>query len=132
MRLQFVHADHVVLPSLPTDFVSVGRSDHCALQGIYKSGRVLTFQGHAEFDEWINRETVTAFGKPIWSQEVLEAALEKVKGEDDSLYAARVMLEFFAEEAVQHVESADKSEILVDQEVVVLEEKAIITEIEVR
>jgi hypothetical protein len=117
---------------LPTDFVSVGRSDHCALQGIYKSGRVLTFQGHAEFDEWINRETVTAFGKPIWSQEVLEAALEKVKGEDDSLYAARVMLEFFAEEAVQHVESADKGEILVDQEVVVLEEKAIITEIEVR
>jgi len=122
---------------LPTDFVSVGRSEHCALQGIYKSGRALTFQGHAEFDEWINRETVTAFGKPIWSKEVLEAALEKVKGEgkaeDDSLYAARIMLEFFAEEAVEHIESAGKSEILADQEVpVALEEEVMLTEIEVR
>lgn len=97
----------------------------------------MTFQGHAEFDEWINRETVTAFGKPIWTEEVLEAALEKVKGEgegeDDSLYAARIMLEFFAEDAVEPVESVVKSEILVDEEVPeLLEEEVMLTEIEVR
>jgi hypothetical protein len=76
-------------------FVSVGRSEHCALQGIWKRGRVLTYQGHAEFDEFINGETIKVFGK-YWEEEFLQQALSNVgRGEDDALWAACVMLRFF-------------------------------------
>jgi GMP synthase-like glutamine amidotransferase len=54
LRLQFVHADHVDLPELPEGFYSIGSSQHCASQGIWKKGRVLTYQGHAEFDRFVN------------------------------------------------------------------------------
>ncbi|KFZ23283.1 hypothetical protein V502_02243 [Pseudogymnoascus sp. VKM F-4520 (FW-2644)] len=116
MRLRFTHADHVILPSLPSDFLSVGRSEHCALQGVYKTGRVLTFQGHPEYDEWINIETITSYGATIWTEEVLQEALEKLKkGEDDNLYAARVMLDFLVEEAAEQVDAAGKIEMLLDE-----------------
>lgn len=75
--------------------MSIGRSEHCALQGIWKRGRVLTYQGHAEFDEFVNGETVKVFGK-YWEEEFLQQALRNVEnGEDDALWAAGVMLRFF-------------------------------------
>jgi hypothetical protein len=95
--LQFVHADHVDLQDLPEGFVSVGRSSHCGLQGIWKKGRVLTYQGHAEFDRFVNAETLKVFGKPIWEEEFMERALEQVDREDDAVWAAGVMLKFFLE-----------------------------------
>lgn len=58
---------------------------------------MLTFQGHAEFDGVVNLETVKVFGRPIWSEEVLEKALESTRGEDDSMWAAGIMLRFFLE-----------------------------------
>jgi len=56
MRLQFVHADHVVLPLDQQGKILVdeqgwfvlGKTEHCAIQGVWKRGRVLTLQGHAE------------------------------------------------------------------------------------
>ncbi|KAL2069442.1 hypothetical protein VTL71DRAFT_14121 [Oculimacula yallundae] len=94
LRLQFIHADHVVLsPSMmrKEGFESIGRSEHCALQGIWKRGRVLTYQGHAEFDRFVNGETAIVFGKGDWS-------MESVMKDDDALWAAGVMLRFFLEE----------------------------------
>lgn len=41
VRLQFVHHDHVVIPSpesLPISWVVVGRTEHCAVQGVYEAG----------------------------------------------------------------------------------------------
>jgi hypothetical protein len=77
-------------------FMSIGSSEHCALQGVWKRGRVLTFQGHAEFDEFVNGETVKVFGKGVWSEEFIEKVLTFVRrGEDDALWAAGVMLRFF-------------------------------------
>jgi hypothetical protein len=101
--MQFVHADHVVIdPSVlaKEGFESIGRSEHCALQGIWKRGRVLTYQGHAEFDRFVNSETIKVFGKPIWTESVLEQALSSVEEDDDALWAAEVMLRFFLEDMV--------------------------------
>lgn len=99
VRLQFVHADHVVLsPGLMEQegFVSVGRSKHCALQGVWKRGRVLTYQGHAEFDQFVNGETVKVFGKGVWTEEFIEEMLNLVRrSDDDAVWAAGVMLKFF-------------------------------------
>jgi GMP synthase-like glutamine amidotransferase len=97
LRLQFVHADHVVFPTLPEGFHSIGRSDHCALQGVWKKGRVLTYQGHAEFDRFINSETLKIFGKS-WETSFRESALQCIDRDDDAMWAAEVMLKFFLEE----------------------------------
>jgi hypothetical protein len=96
--MQFVHADHVDLHELPEGFVSVGRSSHCGLQGVWKKGRVLTYQGHAEFDRFVNGETLRIFGKVIWKEEFLEGALEQVDRDDDAIWAASAMLRFFLED----------------------------------
>lgn len=97
LRLQFVHADHVVLPSLPEGFEGIGSSEHCVLQGVWEQGRVLTYQGHAEFDRFVNGETIKVFGKAIWSEDFMEKTLEMVDRDDDSRWAAGVMLRFFLE-----------------------------------
>jgi hypothetical protein len=56
---------------------------------------VLTYQGHAEFDRFVNSETLKVFGKPIWEESFLENALEMVDRDDDAIWAAGVMLKFF-------------------------------------
>jgi GMP synthase-like glutamine amidotransferase len=61
----------VDVQSLPDGFINIGHSELCGLQGIYKRGRVLTFQGHAEFDE----EIVLEFGKPFLGREKMIAEL---------------------------------------------------------
>lgn len=94
LRLQFIHADHVVLPCLPEGFVSVGRSEHCALQGVWQKGRILTYQGHAEFDRFINSETLKVFGA-LWDDDVQSAALGLIDGVDDATWAAGTVLNFF-------------------------------------
>ena len=108
-----MHADHVVLtPNHLKDegFESIGRSDHCGLQGVWKRGRVLTYQGHAEFDPFINGETLKVFGKPIWSAERLREALKSVEGDDDAVWAASVMLRFFLETGFEDIERANGEE----------------------
>jgi hypothetical protein len=78
------------------------------LQGIWKKGRVLTYQGHAEFDRFINGETLKVFGKPIWDEGYLERALEAVERDDDAVWAAGVMLRFFLEDGAEDVSEIEE------------------------
>ena len=98
MRLQFVHADHVKLPSyaLLESWVVMGSTPHCAVQGVYQPGRVLTYQGHFEFDKFMNTETLTIFGA-AWDPKVLKETLEACDAEDDSEEAAEIVLQFLLE-----------------------------------
>ncbi|KAF2127017.1 class I glutamine amidotransferase-like protein [Dothidotthia symphoricarpi CBS 119687] len=99
MRLQFVHHDHVVIPSLntlPNSWMTLGYTKHCAIQGVYQPGRVLTFQGHFEFDKFVNSETIKFFFAP-WKKEEVERILETVDADDDSLAAAEIVLSFLLE-----------------------------------
>jgi GMP synthase-like glutamine amidotransferase len=103
MRLQFVHHDHVVVPSpelLPTSWMSVGNTQHCAVQGVYEPGRVLTLQGHFEFDRFVNSECIKHFFEPIWEAERLQEALAAIEADDDSKDAARMIVGFFMEAGV--------------------------------
>jgi GMP synthase-like glutamine amidotransferase len=92
-----VHRDQVYIPVLPEGFHNIGSSVHCPLQGVWKEGRVLTLQGHAEFDRFINTETVKVFGNIVWSEEVMRLALKAVDQDDDAIWAAGVLLRFFLE-----------------------------------
>ncbi|KAF8857917.1 class I glutamine amidotransferase-like protein [Acephala macrosclerotiorum] len=102
LRLQFVHADHVVLHPIPEGFHALGSSEHCALQGLWQRGRVLTYQGHAEFDRFVNGETLRVFSKAVgWEEGYLEEQLVGVEKDDDAVWAAGIMLRFFLESEVQ-------------------------------
>lgn len=101
VRLQFVHHDHVVLPtinSLPPTWMTVGSTDHCIVQGVYEPGRILTLQGHFEFDQFVNAETVKFFF-PNLVPEVLSQHLDAIHADDDAVAAARMVLAFLLEKS---------------------------------
>ncbi|KAH8757299.1 class I glutamine amidotransferase-like protein [Diaporthe sp. PMI_573] len=64
--LEFVHADEVILapkePPLPKPWILLGTTEHCKVPGVYQPGRVLTLQGHFEFDTFKSQETMRIFG----------------------------------------------------------------------
>lgn len=97
LRLQFVHADHVrvAIADLPVDWMNIGNTEHCKIQGVFQPGRVLTYQGHFEFDRFINSETLKIFGAS-WEPQQLSNALEAIDADDDSELAAELVLRFLA------------------------------------
>jgi GMP synthase-like glutamine amidotransferase len=99
IRLQFVHHDHVFIPQssvLPPTWMTVGSTQHCAVQGVYEPGRILTLQGHFEFDRFVNGETIKFFF-PTWEPQLMAETLEAVDAEDDSVAAAEMVVDFFME-----------------------------------
>ncbi|PKX98453.1 type 1 glutamine amidotransferase [Aspergillus novofumigatus IBT 16806] len=102
MKLQFIHGDWVVCETgLPDDWVNVGSTPRCPIQGLYRPGRVLTFQGHFEFDVFVNSETCLEFGRR-WERYV--RAIEARDGEDDAEVAAEMVVWFFAGEDMRAAE----------------------------
>ncbi|CAI6332392.1 unnamed protein product [Periconia digitata] len=99
MRVQFIHADHVKIPSppaLPESWLMVGRTEHCGVQGVFQSNRVLTLQGHFEFDRWISTEIMKVFGAS-WQPMELKKTFEAIDADDDAEAAAELVLQFFLE-----------------------------------
>ncbi|QQK45564.1 putative glutamine amidotransferase-like protein [Penicillium digitatum] len=120
-RIQLIHGDAVVPTpeaeaaagqtgvSLPAPWSSIGSSAQCAIQGLYHLGRVLTYQGHFEFDTFVNGELAQEFGRRAgWSGAVMAEYLEQIyrsrvpglKDDDDAQAAAEAVLMFFAGEDV--------------------------------
>lgn len=95
-KLQFVHHDHVVIPAhgLPDEWVVVGRTEHCAVQGVYQLGRIFTLQGHFEFDRVVNSEVIRFFFENEWDEKRLGDALEAIDVDDDSALVARWIARF--------------------------------------
>ncbi|KAF3047000.1 hypothetical protein E8E12_010179 [Didymella heteroderae] len=96
MRMQFIHGDFVAVPdidALPEEWSVLGNTPWCANQGMMELGRVLTFQGHFEFDRFVNGETVKTFfarKAPEW----LDESLKAVDADDDAELAADMLLHF--------------------------------------
>ncbi|CAG8101273.1 hypothetical protein PENNAL_c0001G00700 [Penicillium nalgiovense] len=118
-RIQLIHSDAVVPTpeaeaaadqagvSLPAPWSSIGSSAQCSIQGLYNPGRVLTYQGHFEFDTFANGELAQEFGRRGgWSVAVVDEYLEQIyrsrvpglEDDDDAKAAAEAVLLFFAGE----------------------------------
>lgn len=96
LRLQMVHADHVVMPrEAGARWCVMGGTPRCAVQGVYEAaqGRVFTLQGHFEFDRFVNGETIKVFGKG-WGEESIREVLKDVDADDDAEWAAEVVMAF--------------------------------------
>ena len=97
LRLQFLHGDYVVLPpsELPDDVQFVGFTSHCQVQGIYQTKRILTFQGHPEFDQFIETECLKLVSKRVgWESEFTFAAIASAQQNDDATVAADIIMAF--------------------------------------
>ncbi|KAK2745847.1 hypothetical protein FQN57_003460 [Myotisia sp. PD_48] len=97
IKIQFVHADHVTLPRqiLPSSWSNLGSSSACPVQGVLEKNRVLTFQGHFEFDRFINSETIKVFGAK-WDPEFLTCGVKNTDKDDDANLLAEVVVSFFS------------------------------------
>lgn len=98
LRLQFLHGDYVVLPpdNLDDDVHFVGFTSHCQVQGIYQPKRILTFQGHPEFDQFIETECLKLVSKRVgWEPEFTSAAIASAQQADDAAIAADIIMAFF-------------------------------------
>lgn len=98
LRLQFLHGDHVKFPegSLPSGCEVIGSTPHCHVQGIYQKGRILTYQGHPEFDEFINTECLKLVGERVgWEPNFTDAAIAAAQAQDDAATATDIMVAFF-------------------------------------
>lgn len=102
-RLQFVHADQVSCHSpLPKPWKLVGSTEHCAIQGVYLPGRVLTLQGHFEFDKFDNRDTMKIFGASSGAEPGSSAKKEAADGEDDGEVVAEMVVRFLSQGHTRH------------------------------
>jgi GMP synthase-like glutamine amidotransferase len=99
LSYQFLHADHVSTKDtqLPANWMNIGNSALCDVQGLFCPGRVLTLQGHPEFDRWINKLCTAALSSSIaLSNEEMETNLALVDQKDSARLAGEVVLEFFS------------------------------------
>ena len=105
--------------TLPHPWVSMGSTQLCPIQGLYLPGRVLTYQGHFEFDTFVNSETCSEFARRAnWPVPFTEASLARINlaksnslslstaagtavavdgDDDDSKLAAEMVVLFFAD-----------------------------------
>ncbi|KAL1970123.1 hypothetical protein VTN77DRAFT_6528 [Rasamsonia byssochlamydoides] len=118
-KLQLIHGDRVTLLSpelqsdalaLPSPWLNLGSTPKSPIQGLYHPGRVLTYQGHFEFDAWVNRETCIEFARREgWSESDIASYLRQIgpaaaaapgeegtTDDDDSKIAAEVVVMFLA------------------------------------
>jgi len=101
VRMQFIHGDFVNVPdwnALPEGWSVLGGTPWCANQGMMEVGRVLTFQGHFEFDRFVNGETLKTFFARRASEWV-EDSLKAVDADDDAELAAEMVLHFATQKA---------------------------------
>lgn len=98
LRIQLLHGDHVrfVDHGLPDDVVLVGSTSLCHIQGLYRPGRLLTIQGHPEFDQFISTECLKLVAtRAGWEAEFANAAIASAQADDDAAIAADIIMAFF-------------------------------------
>ena len=93
---QILHQMHRdVVESVPVGCESIGSTARCAVHGLYQSGRVLTLQGHPEFDQFmIERAASSRAEQGILSKEVAADGIARAGLPHDGDVAARAMYRF--------------------------------------
>ena len=103
LSYQFLHQDQVVIEgaTLPSNWIQMGASPLCEVQGLLDPGRVLTFQGHPEFDRFVSGSSATALvGLGLIPWQDLQGFLDLVDQDDMAGLAGEVALDFLCQPAV--------------------------------
>ncbi|GKU11096.1 unnamed protein product [Fusarium langsethiae] len=94
LGLHQMHRDAVL--EIPEGLVSLGSSSKCEVQGLYKPGRIMSFQAHPEFDDFIMEEIMKArYAQKIFSQEMYEEGITRARAAHDGVLVSAKIWEFF-------------------------------------
>jgi GMP synthase-like glutamine amidotransferase len=97
LQLHQMHRD--VVYAYPEGMEELGQSPVCKVQGMYSARRVITVQGHPEFNEEIMREIIeTRHNTGIFGDEAYMGYIVKVGDKHDGLVVSKAFLKFLLEE----------------------------------
>ena len=92
-RINQMHKDIVF--NYPAEVEPLGSSPRCEVQGMLISKRVITIQGHPEFNADIVSELLDARHKQgIFDDKTYEDAMDRVRREQDGVLVSGVFLKF--------------------------------------
>lgn len=79
----------------PEGVEQLGSSPRCQVQGMYIRDKVLTVQGHPEFNEEIVKELLeTRHEQGIFDDKTFEEAMSRVGKQQDGVVVAKAFLRF--------------------------------------
>lgn len=91
-----MHRDAVF--DLPEGVEHLAYTEKCPIQGMYVPKRLITVQGHPEFNEDIVRELLVArHGSGIFDDKMFEDAIGRVDKLQDGVVVAQAFLKFLLE-----------------------------------
>jgi GMP synthase-like glutamine amidotransferase len=83
----------------PEGVEQLGSSPVCSVQGMYKKGRLITVQGHPEFNEEIVREILRArHAMAIFSDEDFEKYMRMAGNPHDGVVVGKAFIEFLLDD----------------------------------
>lgn len=90
-----MHRDAVL--TVPPGVTNLGTSTKCPIQILYKPGRLLSFQGHPEFDEPINDEILKVEYEHgnAFDDEAFQDAIKRVDRPHDGVLLSSSIMAFF-------------------------------------
>lgn len=96
---QNVHQMHRdIITDLPEGVEDLGSSARCRWQGMYLANRLITVQGHPEFNEEIVRDILeTRHQQGVFDHDLFEDAMKRVDRPHDGVIVAQAFLKFCLE-----------------------------------
>ena len=92
-----MHRDIVF--AYPREVEQLGSSPICQVQGMYVANRLITIQGHPEFNEEIMKEIIEArHATGVFDDQAYEAAMERVVKPHDGLVVSKAFLKFLLDD----------------------------------
>jgi len=96
LALHQMHRD--IVYTYPPDVEQLAYTEKCSVQGMYISKRLITVQGHPEFNEEIVRELLVARHKAgVFDDELFGDAMGRVDKYQDGVVVAKAFLKFLLE-----------------------------------
>ena len=92
-----MHRDEVF--QYPSGVEHLGDSPRCPVQGMYIKGRLITVQGHPEFNEEIMRGLLKSrYSQGIFGDELYQDGLDRVANHHDGVAVSRAFIKFLLED----------------------------------
>lgn len=96
-RIQQMHQD--IVYSCPPGVTLLGSSPRCEIQGMYSPRRLITVQGHPEFNREIETEVIENRARAgIFREDQAQEALSRVGNQHDGVLVGAKFLEFLLDD----------------------------------
>ena len=92
-----MHRD--IVYAYPDDVEHLGHTERCEVQGMYRKKRLITVQGHPEFNGDVVTELLQRrHEQGIFDDQMFEDGMARVRREQDGVAVGAVFLKFLLEE----------------------------------